>query len=120
MRGSSLLPKQLRGSDDPASPAQPGWVNRQVTPFIQSLSRRACAHPIHTIVFIALLASTSYVGLLEGSLFEGKNDSRNISRSLDVTSLLNGARNLYLGEETGWKWQAEENIESRVPPEVLR
>jgi hydroxymethylglutaryl-CoA reductase (NADPH) len=115
---SSLLPKQLRGSDDSASPAQPRWLNRQITPFIQSLSRGACAHPIHTIVFIALLASTSYVGLLEGSLFEGRNDPRAVSGSLDVTSLLDGARSLHLGKQTSWKWETEENSASKDSGDV--
>lgn len=41
------------------------------TPPLLGISKRACSHPIHTIVCIGLLASTTYVSILENSLFEG-------------------------------------------------
>lgn len=93
-----------KGDDD----AEPGWLKRQVTGGLQAISRRACLHPIHTIVVIALLASTTYVGLLEGSLFDTFKNPRNVAGQVDVDTLLLGSRNLRLGENTAWKWQAED------------
>jgi hydroxymethylglutaryl-CoA reductase (NADPH) len=56
---------------------------------------------------VALLASTSYIGLLEGSLFESRNTATNQSIGVDVDALLEGGRHLKVGQETGWKWQSE-------------
>ena len=114
---SSFLPRQFRpaGSDNSA---EPGWLRRQVTVLLQSVSRRACVHPIHTIVVIALLASTTYVGLLEGSLFDAFRSSGDDANQLDVNSLLYGSRNLRLGERTSWRWQVEDNWTSVGDTEV--
>lgn len=113
IRGSALLPKQFRtASDGKKSP--PGWLNQKVTNFLLTVSRRACLHPIHTIVFIAILASTSYVGLLEGSLFEIANRSKHERGHVDAASLLEGSRTLHLGKETAWKWQEEEEVKTGV------
>lgn len=111
MRGSSLIPERFRTSGDDT---EAGWVNKKVVTGLQSVSRRACVHPIHTIVVIALLASTTYVGLLEGSLFDSTREPRDGPRQLDVQSLLEGGRSLRLGEQTSWKWQVDDspNVES--------
>lgn len=108
---ASLIPRRFRRAD-PDNGAEPGWLKRQVTTVLQSVSRRACMHPIHTIVVIALLASTTYVGLLEGSLFDAVRSSRNLPGQLDVDSLLEGSRNLRLGERTAWRWQVEDTVAS--------
>ncbi|KAK2756944.1 3-hydroxy-3-methylglutaryl-coenzyme A (HMG-CoA) reductase isozyme [Arachnomyces sp. PD_36] len=105
MRGSSLIPERFR----PSGSAEAGWLNKKVVTGLQSVSRRACVHPIHTIVVIALLASTTYVGLLEGSLFDSSRDTRDGPRQLDVPSLLEGGRNLRLGEQTSWRWQVDDS-----------
>ena len=42
-----------------------------LTPPLLWLSKRACSHPIHTVVCISILASTSYLSSLENSLLEG-------------------------------------------------
>lgn len=88
--------------------SEPGWLKRQVTKGLQSISRRACLNPIHTIVVIALLASTIYVGLLEGSFFDTVRNPRDLAGQVDVDLLLQGSRSLRLGESTAWKWQAED------------
>ena len=90
-------------------PANPSWLRRHITPVLQSLSRRACTHPIHTIIFVALLASTTYIGLLEGSLFRQVNDAGDVSSRTDWGVILGGSKTLCLGDSTGWKWQIEEN-----------
>lgn len=105
MRGSSLLPRRFREVDSGDS-AEAGWFNRHVTNALQSVSLRACKHPIHTIVAIALLASTTYVGLLDGSLVESVQDVNRSTGQIDVDTLLDGGRNLHLGPDTNWKWQA--------------
>ena len=102
MRGSSLLPKQLRsfGSND-------GWLNRTTTSKLLAVSHLACQHPIHTLVVIALLASTSYIGLLQESLFDTTGQAQ--GGTVDVNSLLNGGRTLELSSKTFWRWQVEDN-----------
>ena len=108
LRGSALLPKQLKASNE-ATNSSPSWLNVKITGTLLAISRRACLHPIHTIVFIAILASTSYVGLLEGSLFESFNRSKHGRGSVDTAALLEGARTLHLGKDTAWRWQEGES-----------
>src|SRR5688572_7981162 len=65
---ASFLPRRFRGETTvPATPT-PSWASKRLTPLVQYLSRLACSHPIHTVVIVAVLASTSYVGLLQESL----------------------------------------------------
>ncbi|KAJ6261758.1 3-hydroxy-3-methylglutaryl-coenzyme A reductase [Drechslerella dactyloides] len=79
------------------------------TPLFSPLSKRASAHPIHTIVAIALLASATYVALLEVSLFETKSDDSlgwgfGGYRSNDWTkTALNGAQTLQLDPAGEWQ-----------------
>ncbi|EEP76858.1 3-hydroxy-3-methylglutaryl-coenzyme A reductase [Uncinocarpus reesii 1704] len=110
MRGSSLLPQRFREVTSPDS-ADAGWVNRRITNLLQAVSRRACIHPIHTIVVIALLASTTYVGLLDGTLFDSVKQATYSPGHVDVDSLLEGGRNLRLGEKTGWRWQVDDSLQ---------
>lgn len=105
---TSFFTRKFRPGDKDEANANPGWLKRQVTGGLQAMSRRACLHPIHTIVVIALLASTTYVGLLEGSLFDTFRNPRNVAGQVDVDTLLLGSRNLRLGGNTAWKWQAED------------
>jgi hydroxymethylglutaryl-CoA reductase (NADPH) len=112
MRGSHLLPTQLRslGKSD-------SWLNRTLTSNLLALSHTACQHPIHTIVIIALLASTSYVGLLQESLFDSGVKSLQHNGRVDVDALLKGSRTLELSKSTAWKWQFSED--STVPESSL-
>lgn len=107
MLGASFLPARFRNDHTRGTTANPGYLNRLITPFLQSLSQRAFTHPIRTIVFVALLASTSYIGLLEGSLFDDANAERDALGSPDFNSLVEQSRRLRLGEGTAWKWQVE-------------
>ncbi|KAL8695091.1 MAG: hypothetical protein Q9218_000369 [Villophora microphyllina] len=90
------------------APSNPGYFHRHVTSVLQSVARSAFTHPIHTIVFVALLASTSYVGVLEGSLLEPSPSTNNTSHTTNLTTLLDGARQLKIGIDTDWKWQVEQ------------
>jgi hydroxymethylglutaryl-CoA reductase (NADPH) len=112
MRGSNLLPKQLRslGKSD-------SWLNRTITSNLIAISTLACGHPIHTIVAIALLASTSYVGLLQESLFDSGLKSLQHNGRVDVEALLRGSRTLELSRNTAWKWQFPDD--SSVPSSPL-
>ncbi|OQD63204.1 hypothetical protein PENPOL_c010G03218 [Penicillium polonicum] len=74
--------------------------SRAVTTGLQLLSRTACLHPIHTICTIAILASTTYIGVLKDSLFHAPG---NVGKA-DWGSLIAGSRNLISSAETGWKW----------------
>ncbi|PSK60289.1 hydroxymethylglutaryl-CoA reductase (NADPH) [Elsinoe australis] len=106
MLGSSLIPARWRSFYDPEDPGKPGWYNRQVTPVLQSVSQKACTHPIHTITFLSILASTMYIGLLETGLFEAK---ASLGGKVDVEALQAGARRLHLGPATEWKWKVEDS-----------
>ncbi|KAK4690879.1 hydroxymethylglutaryl-CoA reductase (NADPH), partial [Lecanoromycetidae sp. Uapishka_2] len=106
MLGASFLPARLRHEHNNGAPTNPGYINRQLTRLLQTVSRNAFTHPIHTIVFVALLASTSYVGLLEGSLFDHTSLGSDLG-STDLNALIEGGRRLRLGEETSWKWQTD-------------
>ncbi|QKX62862.1 uncharacterized protein TRUGW13939_10027 [Talaromyces rugulosus] len=108
---ASWIPQRFRVAADD-EPAEPSWLRRQVTASLQDISRRACAHPIHTIVGIALLASTTYVGLLEGSIFDSFRTPGDASGPLDTSSFLYGSRTLRLGEQTAWRWQSEDGTSS--------
>lgn len=109
MLGASFLPARLRHEHNNGAPANPGYINRQITRLLQTVSRSAFTYPIHTIVFVALLASTSYMGLLQGSLFDHTSLGTG-SGSTDLNSLVEGSRRLRLGEETSWKWQADNGV----------
>lgn len=100
---SFFLPTRGRASSGGENPATSSWVSKKITPLLHGLSRRACLHPIHTIVIVAVLASTTYIGLLESSLFDSVTSST-VGKA-DWASLLEGSRQLRVGSETGWKWQ---------------
>lgn len=109
---SFFLPTRGRASSATEKPATPSWVSKKITPLLQALSRRACLHPIHTIVIVAVLASTTYIGLLESSLFDSVTSST-VGKA-DWASLLEGSRELRVGSETGWKWQTSD-AENTIP-----
>ncbi len=106
MLGASFLPARLRHEHNIAATSHPGYINRQVTRVLQWVSRNAFTHPIHTIVFVALLASTSYVGILEGNPFEGAHLGNSVMNT-EFEALVEDGRQLRLGEETSWKWQID-------------
>ena len=113
MLGASLLPARFRLGYSSSATSPPSWLNRWVSPVLQSWTRRSCNHPIHTIVFVLLLASTSYVGFLEGGLSDSKSASGSVG-SIDFNSLVDGSRQLKLSQGTGWRWQQD----SRTPQEL--
>ena len=109
MLGASFLPARLRHEHDQPAPSNPGYLNRQITQVLQNVARAAFTHPMYTIFTVAILASTSYHGLLEGSLFGNAKLGKDADGT-DLTSLVQGGRRLRLGEETSWKWQSENGV----------
>lgn len=103
---SSFLPSRFRGETPVSEKTTPSWASKRLTPLVQFLSRVACSHPIHTVVVVAILASTSYVGLLQESLFDVGVDT-SVGKA-DWSSLVEGSRVLHAGPETAWKWQGVE------------
>ncbi|KAH9894555.1 3-hydroxy-3-methylglutaryl-coenzyme A reductase [Xylariomycetidae sp. FL2044] len=101
MIASSLLPSRFRGEQPNGIPVPPSKMKLRVTPVLQFLSKIASSHPIQTICIVALLASTTYVGVVKESLLDL---SRN-ARKAEWSSLLEGSRQLVTGPETSWKWQ---------------
>lgn len=106
MLGASFLPARLRHEHNHPAPSNPGYLNRQITQALQSIALAAFTHPVYTIFTVAILASTSYHGLLEGSLF-GRTILAADTAGTDLVSLVEGGRRLRLGEETSWRWQSD-------------
>ena len=104
---NSLLPSRFRGASKIEAPSTPSWLSKNVTPVIQSLSRPAFLHPIHTVAFITLLASTSYISLIDNSFLDSV--SSNAAGKAHWSSLVEGSRQLRVGSETGWKWQPSDS-----------
>jgi len=102
-----LIPSRWRRNYDITDPNKPGFYNRQITPYLQAVSHKACTHPIHTIAFVAFLGSAFYANLLETGFFQPSPATA--TNRVDLTALSAGGRRLYLGPETAWKWQVEEN-----------
>jgi hydroxymethylglutaryl-CoA reductase (NADPH) len=109
MRGSHLLPQRFRSLGNSDS-----WLNRNVTSALVTISRVACQHPIHSIVAIALFASTSYVGLLQESLFDTGLPTLSKNGKVDIDALLKGSRSLELSQSTDWKWLLRDD--QQIPP----
>jgi hydroxymethylglutaryl-CoA reductase (NADPH) len=101
MLASDFLPSRFRGEQPNSQNTTPSWLNKKVTPWLQFFSRITSSHPIHTVVIVALLASSTYLGLLEDSLF----DATRSVRKADWSSLTDGSRRLRAGPDSGWKWQ---------------
>ncbi|KAB2570913.1 3-hydroxy-3-methylglutaryl-CoA reductase [Lasiodiplodia theobromae] len=99
---------RLFGASD-SSRSRPTWYDRQVSPLLQAVCRRACTHPIHTIVFTALLASTTYLSVIESSLFNGSASAGSSLGKADFNTLLAGSKTLRVGPASEWKWQADED-----------
>ncbi|KAI1105544.1 3-hydroxy-3-methylglutaryl-CoA reductase [Jackrogersella minutella] len=102
MIASSFLPSRFRGQQPSDTPVLPSKTNKRVTPILQFVSKLACLHPIHTIVIVALVASTTYVGVVKESLL----DVTRIARNTDWSSLVEGSRSLQTGPDTSWRWQS--------------
>jgi hydroxymethylglutaryl-CoA reductase (NADPH) len=116
MLGASFLPARFRRSEAAGHTGKPSWFSRQINPLLLSLSSRACVHPIYTIVSVAVLASTTYLGLLESSLFD-RQALGGIGRA-DFDSLLVGSKRLYTSQEVGWRWLVEDNEHDKVVDDV--
>ncbi|KAK8034883.1 hydroxymethylglutaryl-coenzyme A reductase [Apiospora rasikravindrae] len=113
MNALSLLPARFRGQQPDGKPQPPSKVNKKVTPVLQYFSKIACVHPIYTICAIALIASTTYVGIVKDSLYEATSSAG----KADWSSLTEGSRNLVAGPETSWKWQNLDSV-AQVPTDA--
>ncbi|KAI8628866.1 3-hydroxy-3-methylglutaryl-coenzyme A reductase [Xylariaceae sp. FL1651] len=109
---SSFLPSRFRGEQPNDVHAPPSKANKKVTPILQFFSKIACSHPVHTIVCIALLASTTYVGVMRESLLDVSRNERNSEWS----SLVEGSRSLKTGPDA-WRWQTFDS-KAKVPADV--
>ena len=104
---------QATGGSDKA---RPGWYDRHCAPVLLSIAKKACTHPVHTIVTIAFLASYSYLGVLEKGLLQ--RDTSKPTGRVDFSTLLAGSKRLRVGEETSWQWQAEETVAGKKTDKV--
>nr|ABG00048.1 HMG CoA reductase [Epichloe festucae var. lolii] len=111
MISSSFLPNRFRGEPDRSqTSAAPSRIGKKLSPLLQFLAKVACSHPIHTVVTIAVLASTSYVGLIQDSLFEGP---ARLGKA-DWSSLVDGSRDLIASADTKWQWSKVEQDSASV------
>lgn len=90
---------------------RPGWFDRHFTPVLLSIAKKACTHPVHTIVTIAFLASYSYLGVLDKGFLEQSDATPG---QVDLATLLAGSKRLRVGQETAWKWETQEHQPASV------
>jgi hydroxymethylglutaryl-CoA reductase (NADPH) len=90
---------------------RPGWFDRHCTPVLLSIAKKACTHPVHTIVTIAVLASYSYLGVLDKGFLDQSDATPG---QVDFSTLLAGSTRLRVGQETTWKWETEERRPAQV------
>ncbi|KAF7191178.1 3-hydroxy-3-methylglutaryl-coenzyme A reductase [Pseudocercospora fuligena] len=107
----SVLPTRWRRNRDITDPNKPGSYSSLLTPYLETVSLKACTHPIRTITLVAILGSAFYVNLLDQGFFQPSVGSVN---KIDFASLSEGSRRLHLGQDTAWKWQLEENGSKKV------
>ncbi|KAI0200886.1 hydroxymethylglutaryl-coenzyme A reductase [Astrocystis sublimbata] len=113
LAASSFLPSRFRGQKQTDVHAPPSVASKKITPVLNFFSRLSCSHPVHTIVVIALLASTAYVGVMKESLLDA---TRNV-KNAEWSSLAEGSRNLKIGPETSWRWQPVDS-KARIPKDA--
>lgn len=82
-----------------------GYLGKQVISWLSLLSRLACEHPLRTVAFFTIIASTSYISLLETDLFEPPATTSNAAGQLGFEAFTAGSKTLSLGPETQWRWQ---------------
>jgi hydroxymethylglutaryl-CoA reductase (NADPH) len=99
------LTRRWQTGGDPKK-ISPGWYDRNIAPILLAVAKKACTHPIHTIVTIAFVASYSYLGVLDKGLLE--EDAGAVVSRVDFQTLLAGSQNLRIGEETSWQWEAQD------------
>ena len=92
-------------SATPQAKTTPTWFVHSVSPILLSVAKKACTHPIHTIVTVAFLGSYSYLGVLDNSLLDTENVH---SGGVDLQALFASSKQLKVGGETNWQWQIEE------------
>ena len=114
MIGTKFLPKGLQPKVASSQSSKRGWVGRNVSHWLEGISCAASKHPIHTIVIVAVLASSTYVSLLEGRLFQDSVTINTPSSETDFELLLASGKTLWAGEETEWRWQALGEDSKRV------
>ncbi|KAI8932364.1 hypothetical protein NX059_010554 [Plenodomus lindquistii] len=100
------LTSRWQASSEPQK-TTPAWFDRHVSPLLLSVAKKACTHPIHTIVTIAFLASYSYLGVLDKGLLESGIEEA--TGRVDFHTLLAGSKRLRAGQETSWQWEAQES-----------
>jgi hydroxymethylglutaryl-CoA reductase (NADPH) len=118
MLGASFLPARWRSADGNAEHRKPSWFSKRLSPYLAGISKRATVHPIYTIVTVAVLASTTYLGLLESSLFERHTAALGAGGNVDFDSLLVGSKTLYTGADNGWSWSLAENGSEKQADDV--
>jgi hydroxymethylglutaryl-CoA reductase (NADPH) len=92
-------------SATPQAKTTPNWFAHTISPILLSVAKKACTHPIHTIVTIAFLGSYSYIGVLDKGLLDTETA---YPGRVDLQTLLAGSKQLHVGTETNWQWQVEE------------
>lgn len=98
-----FLTSRFQGAGGANQVRHPGWYERHLSPVLLSIAKKACTHPIHTIVMIACVASYSYLGVLDKGLLERSDKTLG---KVDFETLLTGSKTLRVGDETAWKWEA--------------
>lgn len=101
----AIRPGRAANAQGQPTATRTGYFSSQVISYLQLLSRLACEHPIRTVAIFAIVASTSYISLLESNLFEPPTSASNAPGQLHFDAFLAGSKTLSVAPETHWKWQ---------------
>ncbi|KAH6989869.1 hydroxymethylglutaryl-coenzyme A reductase-domain-containing protein [Ilyonectria destructans] len=104
------------GKQPSSQKANTSWLNKKVTPFLQLLPRLTSVNPIPVVTFVALLASFTYIVLLEDTLSGAANGFAAESTETKWPSLVRGSRRLRVTPDSNWTWHGDDSELS--PPEI--
>ncbi|GAB1197706.1 hypothetical protein APSETT444_007009 [Aspergillus pseudonomiae] len=97
-----------------------GLVQYRVTQGLRAVVSQVCRHPIHTLLVTSLIATSTYLHVLEGT-FRAANlslSSKADAASLNVESLLWGSRSLRISQTNSWRWQVDDLSKTRNDGQV--
>ncbi|GKU10699.1 3-hydroxy-3-methylglutaryl-coenzyme a reductase [Fusarium langsethiae] len=85
------------------------WLNRKVTSFLQLLSRLTFVNPITAVALVALLASLSYIVILEDTLSSGASQVAIDNTAASWQFLVRGSQQLRATPMSNWTWHSDDS-----------
>lgn len=83
------------------------WIQNRVGAGLGVVTSQACHHPLYTMVVTAIIAAMTYSHVLGESY--GVVSTGTWPASMEMQTFLSRSRRLRLGEDTSWKWHADDD-----------